>query len=119
MSLTPPKHERLAFWRDEYARASFMDARDALISLLRNKQSGQPIKLWLTLTVLVLYARPFKQRAAVRLSDTDVPEKYRGVHENVILHRDKLIAHRDPDSHEHGVYVFYLCHPLCHPAGNS
>ena len=58
MSLTPPKHERLAFWRDEYARASFMDARDALISLLRNKQSGQPIKLWLTLTVLVLYARP-------------------------------------------------------------
>jgi len=35
-----------------------MDARDALISLLRNKQSGQPIKLWLTLTVLVLYARP-------------------------------------------------------------
>ena len=60
--------------------------------------------IWLTVTATVLYARPFKQRPEVKLSDHEVPIKYRAAHNEVLRIRDKVIAHRDPDAYKKGVW---------------
>ncbi len=103
MSVKPSRTERLAFWRDEYARESFLQLREVLNFILGAPQ-GSRLRVWLTVSATVLYARPFKQRDAVRLSDAEVPKKFRTVHDDVIRHRDKAIAHRDPNADKKGVF---------------
>ena len=62
------------------------------------------MRLWLTVSATVLYAGPFKQRPEVKLAEDEVPIKYRAAHNEVLLHRDKVIAHRDSDAHKKGVW---------------
>src|SRR5437870_4066850 len=100
--MIPSKAERLAFWRDEYARASFLGVWEVL-KFLPTTTGQSRMRIWLTVSATVLYARPFKQRDAVKLSEEEVPAIYRPLHENVIRHRDKAIAHRDPDADKKGV----------------
>ena len=38
------------------------------------------------------------------MAENEVPIKYRAAHNEVLLHRDKVIAHRDPDAHKKGVW---------------
>jgi hypothetical protein len=102
--MMPPRTERLAFWRDEYARQSFTDLQRLLAFMLSQSQQGSQMRLWLTVSATVLYARPFKQRAEVTLAEDEVPIKYRAAHNDVLRHRDKVIAHRDPDAHKKGVW---------------
>jgi hypothetical protein len=39
-----------------------------------------------------------------RSLEDEVPIKYRAAHKEVLLHRNKVIAHRDPDAHKEGVW---------------
>jgi hypothetical protein len=52
----------------------------------------------LTIAIVTLYSRPFKERKLVRLSEDVVPVKFRATHDGVIEIRDKSIAHRDLDA---------------------
>jgi hypothetical protein len=52
----------------------------------------------LSVAIVTLSARPFKQRKAVRLTEDIVPAESRGTHDDVIEIRDKSIAHRDLDA---------------------
>jgi hypothetical protein len=102
--MMPPRSERLAFWRDEYALQSFNHLQELVAYMLSRTEQESRMRLWLTVSATVLYARPFRQRAEVRLMEDEVPLKYRPTHNNILLHRDKAIAHRDPDAHKKGVW---------------
>jgi hypothetical protein len=95
----PPKPERIEFWKYAYARSAFLEARTHLEELLTHRPGRftSARKLY-TIAILTLYARPFKQREPVRLAEDIVEEKYRPVHNWVIEHRDKVVAHRDLDA---------------------
>ena len=102
--MMPSRTERLAFWRDEYALDSFTVLQRLLAFMLSQSQQGPQMRTWLTVSATVLYARPFKQRPEVRLAEDDVPIKYREIHNEVLKCRDKVIAHRNPDSHKRDVW---------------
>jgi len=102
--MMPSRTERLAYWRDEYALQSFTDLQRLLAFMLSQSPQGSQMRLWLTVSATVLYAGPFKQRPEVKLAEDEVPIKYRAAHNEVLLHRDKVIAHRDPDAHKKGVW---------------
>ncbi|SRR6266567_1096077 len=102
--MIPSRTERLALWRDEYALQSLTDLRRLLAFMLSEGQQGSQMRLWLTVSATVLYAAPFRQRAEVKLAEDEVPIKYRAAHNDVLKHRDKVIAHRDPNAHKKGVW---------------
>ena len=102
--MMPSRTERLAFWRDEYARDSFTVLQRLLAFMLSQSEQGPQMRTWLTVSAIVLYARPFKQWPEVRLAEDDVPIKYRAAHNEVLKYRDKVIAHRDPDAHNRDVW---------------
>lgn len=101
--MMPSKTERLAFWRDEYAIQSFTDLQRLLLFMLSQSAMPPRMRIWLTVSAVVLYAGPFRQRAQVRLAEEEVPIELREAHDKILLHRDKVIAHRDPDAHKKGV----------------
>jgi hypothetical protein len=104
--MMPTRTERLAFSRDEYAIQSFSDLQRLLPFMLSKIEQTSQMRIWLTVCATVLYARPFRQRPAeVRLvAEDEVPIKFRAAHDEVLLYRDKVIAHRDPDAHKKGVW---------------
>jgi hypothetical protein len=102
--MMPSRTERLAFWRDEYARDSFTVLQRLLAFMLSQSEQGPQMRTWLTVSAIVLYARPFKQWPEVRLAEEDIPIKYRAAHNEVLKYRDKAIAHRDPDAHKKDVW---------------
>ena len=91
----PSQSERITFWKFAYARASFV-----LVQLFCKQLLGRPqdvIRHALSIASMVTYARPFKQRPAVKLSADIVPAEFKEAHNDVIEYRDKVIAHRDLD----------------------
>ena len=103
-AMMPPRIERLAFWRDEYALDSFTILQRLLAFMLSQSQQGPQMRNWLTVSATLLYAKPFKQWPEVRLAEDDVPIKYREVHKEVLRYHDKVIAHRDPDAYKRDVW---------------
>ncbi len=103
-AMMPSRTERLAFWRDEYALDSFTILQRLLAFMLSQSQQRPQMRSWLTVSAAMLYARPFKQWSEVRLAEDDVPNKYRGVHKEVLKYHDKVIAHRDPDAPKRDVW---------------
>lgn len=49
----------------------------------------------LSTAALVFYARPFKQNPEVKLDKRILPKEFAEFHEDLILYRDKVVAHRD------------------------
>lgn len=95
----PSKAERISFWQHSYARASFTEARIECEFLLRtNPPLNSTLRRALSIAIVTLYSRPFKQRKLVRLSEDIVPAEFRATHDGVIAIRDKSIAHRDLDA---------------------
>jgi hypothetical protein len=95
---TPNKAERRDFWQHTFARSSFLRARQSIEVLLNE---GPPLesvlRSALTTSIVVMYARPFKQKTEppIRLPDNIVPAHYQLIHDEAIDIRDKIIAHRD------------------------
>jgi hypothetical protein len=95
----PSKAERISFWQHAYARASFTDAHIKCEFLLStNPPENSTLRRALSVAIVTLYSRPFKQRRLVRLSEDIVPAEFRTTHNDVIEIRDKSIAHRDLDA---------------------
>jgi len=94
----PTKDERIEYWKNAYARASFIDAQIFAEQILETKLPlDNPIRKALSIAFLTTYSRPFKQRNGIRLSDDIVPKKYVEEHNTAIEFRDKIVAHRDLD----------------------
>ncbi len=52
----------------------------------------------MTIAITAAYCRPFKQRPnEIKLSGDLVPTRHKETHDSLIVHRDKVIAHRDID----------------------
>jgi len=95
----PSKAERISFWQHAYARASFAQARlECQFLLSTNPPLNSTLRRALTIAIVMLYSRPFKQRKSVRLSEDIVPAEFRSTHDDIIEIRDKSIAHRDLDA---------------------
>lgn len=95
---TPSKSERISFWQHSYARSSFIQARLFIDLLLRiNPPMNDTLRGALTIAIVVVYCRPFKQRDPVRLPKSIVPTEYRDAHNSTEDIRDRVIAHRDLD----------------------
>jgi hypothetical protein len=95
----PSKEERISFWQHSYARASFTEAKiECEFLLSTNPPPHFTLRRALSVAIVTLYARPFKQRKAVRLSEDIVPVEFRATHDDLIEIRDKSIAHRDLDA---------------------
>lgn len=96
--IRPTIEERTAFWKFSYARSSFVDANLFAEMILKGGfEPGSRIRKALSIATAVAYGRPFKQRNRVRLSDDIIPAAYQSTHEDLIVWRDKVIAHRDLD----------------------
>jgi hypothetical protein len=94
----PTKDERTEFWKNAYARASFVNARIFAEQILETKLPlDNPIRKALSIAFLTTYGRPFKQRKNIRLSDDIIPPEYVEEHNTAIELRDKVVAHRDLD----------------------
>lgn len=94
----PPQAERIAFWRDSYARSSFVHATEFVRAMLRNKLGLYSIERdAFTIAIIGAYGRPFKQRKSIRLSEDLIPAEHRETHDSLIEMRDKVVAHRDLD----------------------
>jgi hypothetical protein len=95
---TPTKAERISFWQHSYARASFVQTRLFIDLLLKlDPPMNDTLRRALTVAILGVYSRPFKQRKIVRLPDDIVPAPFRDTHDIMIEIRDKVVAHRDLD----------------------
>ena len=95
---TPSIEDRTAFWKHAYARASFVDAKLFAELILRGGfDLNDRLRKSLSIAVLVTYGRPFKQKNRVKISESVVPASHMATHEDLIVWRDKVIAHRDLD----------------------
>jgi len=96
-----PYEVRQEYWKYQLGRLCFLGAErlcDRMVkeSISREDDLFPP----LVLSIIVLYARPFKQRLPFRFPVTLVPEPLRGCHEYLVVLRDKTMAHIDADSPE-------------------
>ena len=96
---TAPFSERLDFWKFQHASITFVQVKE-LCDLLtqQNIETNHPLHIPLMVALHALYARPFKQKKAVRLSDDIVPKESKQTHDALIEMRDKIHAHYDFDS---------------------
>lgn len=89
--------EKKELWKYAYAWASFRDViafANRTIEIFN--QSNDLIIKALTYSIITSYARPFKQKPSLRLSDSIVKDTNRECHEFLIELRDKVITHQDP-----------------------
>jgi hypothetical protein len=93
-----PYNERIEFWKFQHASITFSEVAQ-LCDLILKRQivSGHPLHASLMTALHILYGRPFKQRAEVKLSEDIVPAGYRNTHDSLINMRDKIYAHTDVD----------------------
>ncbi|MDD4869750.1 MAG: hypothetical protein PHR77_04255, partial [Kiritimatiellae bacterium] len=95
---TPTQTDRFEFWKFAYARAAFVDAKIFAEELLASGSAlHSATRKAFSIAIATAYARPFKQRSVVRLSEDIVPAEHRETHDGVIEIRDKVVAHRDVD----------------------
>lgn len=92
----PSQSDRLAFWKFAYARSAFIEA-STYVEAATGAETMGAIHRALTVGIVVAYCRPFKQRKQVRLGEDIVPPEFRAVHDDAIVIRDKIVAHRDVD----------------------
>ena len=92
----PTRQERLDFWKHAYARASFADAQVFIREMLKMGLSiDSPLRKAFSVAFITTYGRPFKQLKEVRTTIDNIPPNFRTLHNEIILWRDKVVAHRD------------------------
>ena len=91
-----PQKTRLEYWKYQYAALSFHNASEVSKFLITHK--NPPLKYQLMTSLYVLYGRPFRQKASVRISEDIVPPQYSEIHEYLMILRDKLFAHVDKNA---------------------
>jgi hypothetical protein len=96
-----PYDVRQEYWKYQLAKQCFLTAESLCDRMIKESISREDdLFPPLMLSMIVLYARPFKQRLPFRFPATLVPENLRVCHEYLVMLRDKSIAHADADSPE-------------------
>ena len=94
----PSKTDRIEFWKFAYARSSFVETIVfAEYLLASNVRMEDLLRRAFSFAIITSYARPFKQREAVRLPEDIVPPANAKTHGAIIEMRDQIVAHRDID----------------------
>jgi len=93
--------ERKELWKFMHAMASFEQVVD-ICEYCRKEKLDLSHKLYhrLMVSLIVTYAKPFKQKKAFRLSEKLVSKEHEDTHRFLIIARDKFFAHSDPGSHD-------------------
>lgn len=93
-----PYQDRIEFWKFQNAAITFSETRQLCDLILKDKiVSGHPLHASLMTALHILYGRPFKQRAEVRLPEEIVPPEFTETHSALLNMRDKIYAHTDAD----------------------
>jgi hypothetical protein len=89
-------------WKMFYAGQSFEHARTAAEHVLKENISADNVILYPLMTaVYVLYGKPFKKSHGVGcLGEELIPSQYQELHQNLLKHRDKILAHSDSNGFE-------------------
>lgn len=96
-----PYKDRAEFFKYQSAGVCFDMVCDISKYFLRVKpHRSDKIHDPLLVALHVLYGRPFKQRAILRLDPSIVPDHFKSLHEKLITIRDKMHAHTDLDGPE-------------------
>jgi len=92
-----PLDERKQIWQWLHALDCFQHVdRVCEFILEQNITNGHPLYHSLLTAVFVLYGRPFKKSHGVgRLPDGIVPKELLDIHNDLLIHRDKIFAHTD------------------------
>ena len=93
-----PKEDRLQFYRFRNACTSFEEV-EHICEYMQKEQIDPSHYLFypLTLSIAVIYGRPFKQKKNIRLPELMIPKELQSTHEFLLLIRDKVFAHTDID----------------------
>jgi hypothetical protein len=87
------------FWKLPYARHSFEHAKIICEHVMAGSITSTDKAYYsLVLAIHVAYARPFKRSSGgiKKLEENIVPERFKPLHEQMILVRDQVLAHTDP-----------------------
>jgi hypothetical protein len=91
-----PYKDRIEFWKFQHASITFGEATLLCDQILKQKiNSGHPLHPSMMTALHILYGRPFKQRAEVKLTEEIVPDDYKDTHGALISMRDQIYAHMD------------------------
>ena len=98
MKVNSIKSDRLKeLWKYAYAWASFSNTIVYANRFLQIYEKVEDIDLKaFTYSIIISYARPFKQDGKLKLRNDVVRPKYRESHNFLIEMRDKVISHQDP-----------------------
>lgn len=91
----PTKDERVVFRKNAYAYSSFRAAKSFAEKLLLADQRDRDLIEALSIALVVNYCRPFKGNESFKIAKEYVPQAFHSEHADMVLHRDKVIAHRD------------------------
>jgi len=93
---TAPQSERVEFYKWQYAFSIMSEARGILRHIIdQGITDAHPQHHAFWAAFHVFYAKPFKQRRAIRIPDSIVPAGHRNIHDAIITLRDKMFAHSD------------------------
>lgn len=96
--ITAPYSDRIEFWKFQHASITFAAVYQLCGQIVDQKIiSGHPLFTSLMTALHILYARPFKQRSAVKLSEDIIPSEYKITHQALLGFRDQIYAHMDVD----------------------
>jgi hypothetical protein len=89
-------------WKMFYAGQSFEHARAAAEYVLKENISADNAIFYPLMTaVYVLYGKPFRKSHGVGCLDEKlIPLKYQELHQDLMKHRDKILAHSDASGFE-------------------
>jgi len=92
-----PLEERVNLWQMLHAFDCFQHVGRVCSFIQENAiANGHPLYHSLLTSLYVLYGRTFKKSYGVGcLPDDIVPKELRHIHDDLILHRDKIFAHTD------------------------
>ena len=93
-----PYKDRIEFWKFQHAFITFGEVTLLCDQILKQKiVSGHPLHPSMMTALHILYGRPFKQRAEVKLTKEIIPKDYKDTHGALISMRDQIYAHMDVD----------------------
>jgi hypothetical protein len=86
-------------WLMNHAQMAFLAVGEASNHIIKcNLKYGDELFYPLFTSIVINYARPFKKSRIVgKLVDEMVPHEWEGLHKELIIFRDTLIAHSDGD----------------------
>jgi hypothetical protein len=99
--------EAKVLWKMFYAGERFKHCRSAAQHITDHKlEKEHPLFQPLLVAVYTLYAKPFRtSRGVGKLSEDIIPQDRLELHEQTLIHRDKIYAHRDAKDEDSKIQI--------------